>query len=112
MKAPVALLVGHPATHLIFHPGKVTSKSAVHIRWKHLREVESPGKELARCESSNGVRICQVQLKINLICSMESLFCICGDCVPNSSVRYMDRAKEVGRRFCVNSPEEGVSLLF
>ena len=37
--------------------------------WKQLDdlgEVESPRKELTRCESGNRVRICQVQLKINL----------------------------------------------
>ena len=32
----------------------------------YLGEVESPWEQLTRCESSNRVRICQVQLKINL----------------------------------------------
>lgn len=66
------------------------------------------GEQLTAGQGRDGVRVSQVQLKVNNVALLEGLLGIFRDEVPNTGVGNMDCTIKIGRRILFDCPEKGV----
>ena len=67
-------------------------------------ELLTPGKELAVCQRRDGVGIRQIQLKEDVVRTLECLLAVVRDMVPDTGVRDVYAAEEVTGRLPMDGP--------
>ena len=67
IEATSRLVCCDPGLHLLPHPVQVVTQPIIDPRGQHLGQVQTSGQELAGGQGGDGVRVGQVQLKIDLV---------------------------------------------
>lgn len=73
-------------------------------------QVLALGEELAASQGRDGIRVGQVQLKVDDVALLEGLLGVLSDEVPDACVGDVDRAVEIRGRVPLDGPQEGVQL--
>lgn len=105
-----SLIRSHPRGHHELHVLQVSLEPAVDVPRQDVLQVLALGEELAAGQGRDGIRVGQVQLKVDDVALLEGLLGVLSDEVPDARVRDVDRAVEIRGRVPLDGPQEGVQL--
>lgn len=85
-------------------------ESPVDVPGEDILQVLTLWEQLAAGQGRDGVRVRQIQLKVDHIALLEGLLGVLGDEVPNPRVRHMDSTVEVCRGVSFDGPQKRVQV--